>query len=266
MSCDAGVVWAEERTLSRLRHLVREYDLPYVPGMSLEQARNLLIPQAGRSVVPGALRSGPTFAIDDLAAKIEFLVAQGRTYLEPWWAGADTLDLTAPEGRARLSELLDVHHRRTQLAYREVVETSFQLLAGKLPLFQVMPVRYEIEVEFHDRGYASAKLHWRWEPVATFDDVGATITFPSELSDMWSRAASDAYRQRIDEALARYGRPAPDRRYTCGQKDVLHFVNDFPMHGGQVDETSVMRATAARIEEDLEHLFSELPASHQEVI
>lgn len=264
---DGGVTWAEERTLGRLRHLVREYDLPYVSGMSLEQTRDLLIPAAGQWVMPGAFRSGQTFAIDDLVAEIEVLVEQGRTHLEPWWAGADAVDLTTPEGRARLGELLDVHHRRMQLAYREVVETSFPLLAGKLPLYQVMPVRYEIEVEFHDRrGYPSETLQWRWVPVATFDDVGATITFPSELSDIWSRAASDAYRQRIDEALARYGRPAPDRQYTFGQKGVPDFDNDFPEHGGQVNETSVVRAAATRIAEDLKHLFSELPVRDQPFI
>ncbi len=262
---DGGVVWAEERTLGRLRHLVEEYQLPYAPGSSLKDVIALLTPNAGRWVLPSAFTPGQTFAIDDLVTEIEFLVSQGRTHLEPWWTGAETLDLDRGEGRARLSDLLDLHHRRTQIAYREVVEASFPSLAEKLPLHQIMPLRYEIEVERHNRrGYASQTLHWRWVPVPTFEDAGATTTFPAERSQMRSKAAIEAYRRRIDEALGRLGRSAPDRQYTYGQKGIPDFVSQFPMPGGQVNETSVVRATAAHIEKDLEHLFGELPASDQE--
>lgn len=258
---DGGVVWAEERTFGRLRHLVREYDLPYVAEMSLERARDLLIRNAGRWVRPSAFGHGQTFAINDLVAEIESLIAQGRTHLVPWWTGAGALDLATLEGKARFSEILDEHHRRTQLAYREVVETSFPLVADKLPLYQVVPVRFEIEVSPHSqRGDNSATLQWRWVPVATFDNVGATVEFPAKFSDIWSESAFDAYRQRIDKALAQYARHAPNRQYTWGQESVPNFVNDFPTHGGQVDETSVVRAVAAFIEAGIKEIFSKLPA------
>ncbi|WP_010511630.1 type I restriction enzyme HsdR N-terminal domain-containing protein [Komagataeibacter europaeus] len=264
---DGGIVWAEERTLGRLRHLVHNYDFPYVSGMSLEQARDLLIPSTGSRVMLGALRAGQTFEIDDLVAEIEFLITEGRTHLDPWWGTVDAFDLDNPEGRTRLGELLDMYYRRTQLAYREVVETSFPLLASRFPLYQVMPVRYEIEIESHHRrGYPSETLHWRWMPVATFDQAGATVVFPSEVSDMRSEAALGAYRQRIDEELARLGRCVPNLHYTLGQKAIPNFDNGFSIFGAQVDETVVVHATSAHIEEDLKFLFRELPTSDQEAL
>lgn len=264
---DGGIVWAEERTLSRLRHLVRNYDFPYISGMSLEQARDLLIQSAGSWVAPGAFRAGQTFAIDDLVAEIEFLITEGRTHLNPWWGTCDAFDLGNPEGRTRLSELLDTYYRRMQLAYREIVETSFPLLAYKLPLYQVMPVRYEIEIESHNRrGYPSQTLHWRWMPVGTFDQIGATVTFPSEISDMRSAAALNDYRQRIDEELARLGRRVSNLRYTCGEERLPNFVHGFSTFGAAVDETLVVHATSAQIEEDLKFLFRELPTSDQEAL
>lgn len=257
---DGGVVWAEERTLGRLRHLAREYDFPYATEMTLEQARDLLIPQAGRFVAPDSFDAGQTFLVDDLVAEIEFLIAEGRTHLDPWWAGADTLDPTSPEGQARLSEVLDVYHRRIQLAYKEVVEASFPQLADKLPHYQVMPIRYEIEVDLHQElDDPSPTLQWRWIPVASFNEIGASVTFPAELSDMWSMTAFDSHGRRIDDALARYRRIAPNRQYTCGQQGIPDFINDYPSHDRQPDETAVLSEAAARIKADLEYIFNELP-------
>lgn len=259
---DGGTIWTEERTLGRLRHLVNEYQLAYTPGMSLDGVRELLVPNAGRLVGAGAFRPGQTFAVDDLVADIDFLVSQGQTHLDPWWTRADFLNLDAIEGQLCLGNLLDLYHRRTQLAYREIVEANFSLLAGKLRFNQIMPLRYEIEVERHyRRGYASWTLHWRWVPVSTFDEAGATITFPAKPSEMWSKAAFDAYRRRIDEALARLGRSAPDRQYTCGRKGILDLMNNSPMNGDKVDETATLCTTAGHIIEDIEHLFFELPTS-----
>jgi len=261
---DGGLVWAEERTLSRVRHLAREYGYQCGPGNSLEEIRSLLIPDAGRWVEPDAYRAGQTFEINELLADIDLLLANGRTILQDWWIDLDGVDFRTSDGQERLSALLNTHYRRTQLTYREVVETSFPLLAEKFPLYQMMPLRYEIEIEFHNRGdYETHSLNWRWIPVGKPEDMGATVTFKSEPSDWHSNAAWDAYARRINEALARFNRAAPDRQYTSGSSTLSSFLAPFPDHNGQVDETSVLRSASKYIGDDLKRLFKELPSNDE---
>lgn len=78
---------------------------------------------------------------------------------------------------------------------------------------------------------------------------------------MDSNDAVDRYYRRIDEALARYSRLAPGRSYTWGRTPIPDFFGYDSSHGGQVDETSVLRSAAKHIEEDLKQLFRELPSS-----
>ena len=73
------------------------------------------------------------------------------------------------------------------------------------------------------------------------------------MADRWSDAASDAYEQRIDDALAQYGRSAPDCPYTYGWGNIPDFISASPRHNEQVDETSVVRSAAAHIKKDIEH-------------
>lgn len=257
---DGGVIWAEERILSRLRHLTREYEFPLGVDDRLEKIKSFLLPNAGCWITSSSFQNGQTFEIDELLADINLLLANGQTTLEDWWLDLDGVDLTGFDGQARLSALLDTHYRRTQLAYREVTEKSFPILAERFSLYQMMPLKYEIEVEPHNRGgYDRHSLNWKWVPVEKPNDMGATVTFPSVSSDWHSRAAYDAYARRIDEALARFNRPAPDRQYTSGSQSLASFLSPFFGYDRQADETSVLRSASAHIRNDLERLFKELP-------
>lgn len=127
-----------------------------------------------------------------------------------------------------------------QLAYKEVVETSFPLIADKFLLYQIMPLRYEVEVVTQSRQeYDWPIRHWRWLPVGTLDESGATVSFPPQPSNTNSRPFVDEYSKRIDEALARLGRAASDEWYRWGHSMLPDFEGDHPSHTGQVDETSL---------------------------
>jgi hypothetical protein len=256
---DGDLVWAQERALSRLQYLIREHeDFTGRLDMSLAEINGILAPHAGQWVHPGAVRSGPTFEIDELINDIALLIERGKTHLDIWWKGVDNCDLRTQEGRARLAEIVNEHYRLTQLAYKEVVEASFPLVAGILPFYQIIPIRHQIEVEIHARsGYTSETLHWTWLPVATFEDAGSDLAFPAQPTDPASNDP-DGYRQKIDAALNRYKRRAPDVSYTWGSTRIPDFLGHGFGIDGQPHETSVLGSVAHRIKEDLEWLFREL--------
>ena len=257
---DGGVVWAEERAMSRLQHLIRAYRLPCTLETDLVEIRSLLEPYNGLRVDRGALGPGQEFEINELLGDLTLLIDRGQRHLEPWWRGADRLDSESTEGRARLAALLDTHYKRTQLAYREITEASFPSVCEEFSLYQMGPLCYEIEVEVYNRnGYTSETLHWTRIPVADFGDAGATVTFPTRPSDMRSNEAVERYGRRVDDALAQYNRSAPSRSYHWGWSGTPDFFG-YGI-GGHVDETSVMGSTARQIERDIKDLFSDLPGS-----
>ncbi|MCV3211551.1 type I restriction enzyme HsdR N-terminal domain-containing protein [Mesorhizobium sp. YC-39] len=253
-----GVVWSEERVFGRLRHLNREYGSPARPG-PLADARRLLQPHANTIVSRGVLSGQPTFPMNELLDDIDWLTGRGVAQVTPWWDDHSDFDVRTPDGQARLAAALDAYYRRLQLAYAEVVDTSFPALAPYLQTLRMMPLRLQIQAIHRSTltgGVATSYLRW---PVRTYDEAGADVTFPHELMSLNSMDEIDAYYDKTVALLAQFGRAHPDPLVTWGMSGLPDFLGHETAHDRFSDESAVVRGAMSWLHSDLKALFSEMP-------
>lgn len=254
-----GPIWIEERVFGRLRHLAQRYGFVNPTGL-LQDALDALVPQANSWVAGSAFRSGQEFSIGDLCDDVLWLIQQGKARVDPWWKDLVSLDLHTDDGQREFSDALNEYHRRRQLAYREIVEESFPALSSYLRNFRMMPMRMEIEVEFHTRrGYEDIALHDRRWPVEDYRDGGADVKFPKTLTDHHSEEAIRYYVSQTDSLLVSFGRFFPERVITWGGSMVPDFLGQDTTFNGLPDESAVVRGAMKWLEEDIKYLFSEMP-------
>lgn len=259
-----GLVWAEERTVSRLRHLVKRYRFPDVAGNSLAAAIAMLEPYADQWVTDSSIRSGQRFAINDLVQDIRMLLDSSTTSLVPWWQPAYPIDVKSTAGQERLAGVLHEHFRRVQLAYHEVVDANFPALKASLRQSRVFPVRYEVEVELErtsPRGSPDiAGMDWRWLPVRTFEEVGADVAFIKGGSKITSSDEIERYEQRAQQRFVEVGRGASAGYFSwCNSARIPDFAGEIAYHGEELDETSVIRAVVGHLSEEIKSIFQQLP-------
>lgn len=254
-------MWAEERVFGRLRHLVREYEAP-VSSTMLQEAHDILKEDIDTFVVPDGFRSGQTFPMRELVEEIAFLIDRGVHSISPWWDDFDALDLHSSEGRRLFARTIDEYHRRRQLVYVEVVESSFPALAPHLQTFRMLPLKYEIEAEFYTRnGIQRSAISYRRWPVRTFGEAGADVTFPSTKSDWDSDGAVEDYVSQTDVLLKRFGRWFDERAVSWGASYRLLDLHGRSSSSNELrDESAVVRGAMSWLKRDLDRLFSEMPA------
>lgn len=255
-----GRVWIEERVFGRLRHLEKEHDAA-VSNSSLQIAYDTLKPAINTWVGPSSLRNGQIFRMRELLDDIAILIEEGTFSITPWWDDFDALDFRSAEGQSRFARTLNEYHRRRQSAYAEIVELSLPALAPYLQTFRMMPFRYEVEAELYTRnGFERPAINYRRWPVQTFDEAGADVSFPAEMSDWDSDEAGQSYVDRTDVLLKRFGRWFEGRSIEWGSSSQM-----LDLHGrttssdGLPDESVVVRGVMAWLKKDLERLFSEMP-------
>lgn len=254
-----GRVWIEERAFGRLRHLVDRYEFMLDPA-DFAQSSTFLEEYRGKRVNGNRFGDEPSFAIDDLLDDLRWLREQGITKFDCWWSDLDSLNLKKPEDRQFFSQTLDLYHRRLQLAYDEILTTSFPALYPYLPTARLMPMRMEIFVERgsrHSREYVG--LHTlRW-PVHSFDEIGADVSFNDERPDYYNEEAMQRYSDRTDALLVKFGRFFPDRVIEWSSGRVPDFKGQDATFGKLSDESAVVSGVMAWLHEDLKRLFDELP-------
>ena len=254
-----GTIWVEEQTYGRLRHIQRRYNTP-VLDCTLHEAAKQLLSAADTYVSGSSFYAGQEFLIKNLLSDIEILQSQGVVRLGARWENLRSLDLHSQNGQETFSSLIDLYHRKRQIAYKEIVESSFPMLAKYLRTFRMMPMRLEIEATFyHARGFEDISLNHRRWPVETFEQAGADVIFVNEKSDFYSQAAVAAYVKRTDDLLKRFSRFYADRVVTWGGTSLPDFEGHDTSFGDQPDESPVIRGAIDWLKEDLDDLFAEFP-------
>ncbi|WP_392342104.1 type I restriction enzyme HsdR N-terminal domain-containing protein (plasmid) [Phaeobacter sp. BS23] len=255
-----GQVWKEERVFGRLRHLVRAYDFDFDPT-GFEKAYPTIKAHAGQEVRKGDWRQKQEFPIDELLADMRDLLDLGVTRMPVWWADIDVLNLSEEGDRQQFAQTLDAYHRRRQIAYSEVVEHSFPAIRPHLHVLRTMPLRLEVEAEVHNRlGYERTTLHRKHWPAQNFEDAGADVSFPAQISSFGGNEDQGLYVERFDSLLRKFGRMFPERSISSGFGPPPDLRGDDTTFGGLPDESAVVRGTMDLLRNDLNNLFKELPS------
>lgn len=250
-----GAVWTSERLIGRLRYLAREYSFPIGNIEALDEVAKLLKPHEDKIVGPVYFGNSPVFTIKALLDDIAFLQANGQMALDPWWFRLGWKDAPATVGDEVIQTLLDEHFRRLQLAYVEVVENSFKVVADSLGFYSALPVRWDLAVVRRKREpVLGASIYTRWFPVLSWKAAGADC----EFSDTPPARFMSYDFSEVEIALEEFGR-FKGRGFTWGGFEPMPSFDGYHLLGGFDGETTVMRSVCDLVISDINRLFSELP-------
>jgi hypothetical protein len=249
---NGGPLWAEERLIARCRFLAKEYDFPFVQGLSLDRIEKLLLPVADKWISSGPLSNNEHFAIQSLLDDVEVLRKNGKNSLDSWWHRLGWNDKEPYQDDEVIRRVLDEQYRRIQLVYSEVVKSTFSGISHGFIWLAQFPIRWKLTVLRQEASGIGSTVYFRWTPVASWSEAGADVTFgdnpPAPVaSDVTS--AELAALGRPNERFSRYAGFMPLSDFT-GRQWNHHFDGATP----------VMHEVCSLLKDELEHVFSAMPA------
>lgn len=156
-----------------------------------------------------------------------------------------------------LSYAFDEHYRQMQILYNEVAQTSFATMKQYLGFYNVLPIRWKLNVIYRANMPLRTVVYFHWMPVATWEEAGADVEFsePATLPD-------DTLFGRLREELQRLGRPTNHISMFGGWR-VLSSFKDFNSKMPRT-ESSPLSDACAQLKHDVEQLFSGMPRADRE--
>lgn len=255
-----GPIWRQETVFGRLRHLSRRHGLKFEAPYELEACRAELFAVAHRRFGP-RLRTRAQFVdVSALIEDIDQLLAEGTSVLHQWWVEPFDVDFSDPAARANLAATFDEFYRRRQQAYVEVVHREMPGLAGVLPEFASIPVRYDLRGSLSEfEGTTEFHLYYDRFPVADLKEAGADLSFPEKPQTDYSRAAMDAYVSKTEMMLARAGRSGTNFHVVRGGMPVPQFAGRSYRSNDREDETAVVSSVMRMLGDDCQKVFGVIP-------
>ncbi|MEW9614627.1 NACHT domain-containing protein [Shinella sp. S4-D37] len=255
-----GPIWREETVFGRLRHLGRRHGLKFETPYDLEACKEGLRSFAHRRFGPRLRTRGQFVDVDALIEDINQLLSDGVTVLHPWWVEPYDVDFTDPSERASLAATFDAFFRRRQQAYVEIVEQEMPGLAGCLPEYASIPVRYNLKGSLSDvQGTTNLHLYFERWPVAELEDAGADLSFPERPQTDFSSNAMDAYVSKTELMLARTGRIGTNFHIVRGGMPVPQFNGRSYRANDREDETAVVSSVMKMLGDDCQKVFGVIP-------
>lgn len=248
-----GEIWAAERLIGRLRYMAKKYNFPLDGNDSLDAIETLLKPDAGKVVHMDGFSKSPGFHINALLEDIAFLKDHGQSMLDPWWLRLGWEKQATTISNSVIQKLLDEHFRRVQLAYKEIVESSFKPVSDEFGFYSALPVRWDLAVV---KGVNGASLCHRWLPVSSWDKTRVDVEFSCSQPERFK--LSDF--SEINNALVKFGRTKCHNFIWGGVRSMPNF-DGYSLRGGFDGETTVMQSVCKLISDGIERLFSALPSS-----
>jgi hypothetical protein len=255
-----GQIWREEAVFGRLRHLGRCHGLKFEPPYDLEACKAGLASVAHRRFGPRLRTRGQFVDVGALIEDINQLLSDGTTVLHPWWVEPYNVDFTNPCDRESLANTFDAFFRRRQQAYVEIVEREMPGLAGWLPEYASIPVRYNLRASLPDvQGNTNLHLDFERWPVAELEDAGADLSFPENPQTVFSHSAMDAYVSKTELMLAKTGRTVTNFHIVRGGMPVPQFNGRSHRSNDREDETAVVSSVMKMLGDDCKKVFGVIP-------
>jgi hypothetical protein len=152
-----------------------------------------------------------------------------------------------------LAKVLSDYYRRQQIVRAEVIERTFQVIAGAMACYTSLPERWDITLLRDPTPFGFRRMTARWQPVASWQDAGADVRF-ANIIPPWC-GDND-----LRKALEQLGRPAD--RYTIESMGPVPSFEGYWTDGRSPSTTAIVRAVCSLLKNDIEYLFSQLP-SHE---
>jgi hypothetical protein len=248
-----GNVWIAERLIGRARYLANRYEFPIALDASLDEVEAVLKPLRDQWVVPSGFDSEESFSIQALLDDVAALRAASVANLDPWWIRLGWSETTFSQQDDVIARVLNEHYRRVQLAYSEVVATTFPELARKMGFYTALPLRWDLSVVHRDPPSRAATIFYKMLPVGSWEEAGADVRFADH-----GPGFADVDEFRI--ALAKLGRAASIFYGHSGFTQLPDF--DGRQWAGNFDgATTVVHEVCSMLKDELTGLLSAIPFS-----
>jgi len=175
-----GTMWRHERVIGWLRLIDYCTDIP-ICGLPITEIIQALTPLEGEVFTEryGSSRRWPVI-VAEVLHELAFLEHCGVKELDLWWRRTD-LERLDSTGVLQHLRCIPEHYRRVQLVYREVVANSFGPISSQLPHFSMLPLKYDLTIIPGTREpRVHTSIYYDWNPVADWEDAGATVRAANE--------------------------------------------------------------------------------------
>lgn len=166
-----------------------------------------------------------------------------------------------PQDERLIEEAIIRHFSRTQIAYKEIVESTYPKLIKDLSFYQMLPVRYEVLVS-RAKGdpIQEFSMQYKWVPVSSFLDQLVTIEFTESFDNQSGFSNSKVHKEKILTALEKINRSVSSLFFDINWSRLLpDFSGERGFTDSIPDETSIVGAVGKLVERDINFIFNELP-------
>ncbi|UWE16425.1 type I restriction enzyme HsdR N-terminal domain-containing protein [Herbaspirillum huttiense] len=196
---DGGIIWSEERVLTRLRSMIFcELDVP----TTLDVGEQLIFWSKHRGEIAEILSGRKRYLVrtDEIYDDLKLLERSGLQHLSIWWN-------SEPEGNwwnrdwDGSDRALEQYYLRRDAAYSEIILNNFRAFGSDFKDFGAAPRAWKIYLRQMARRINLEEL---WDPVGSNEEVGVKIIrIPP---DIVTHTLYDDWFKKTSEKLADFGR------------------------------------------------------------
>ncbi|HKR46043.1 MAG TPA: hypothetical protein VJU59_41355 [Paraburkholderia sp.] len=245
---DGGVVWAEERILTRLRFLLSRHEgvessLDINEQLAFWEQRQ----GVGIRVISGT--SDYVTSTDEIVEDLRLLKQAGRESLTVWWsAGADIRWwLRDWDGS---DDAIRQYYLRTDAAYAEVIRRNFQSFTFDFGTFEVAPRSWRINLRQAPFPYGRPSLEGFWEPVSTIQQ--ATVSIVRDAPEVTDPDKVKQWYDQTARQLSALGRTTAKIGHSRGGAPAFNGTSLQGIHDGK---TAVLREVCQQLRRDFDDMF-----------
>ncbi|WP_448167736.1 type I restriction enzyme HsdR N-terminal domain-containing protein [Burkholderia ambifaria] len=245
---DGGIVWSEERVLTRLRGLI--FDGLEVPGtLNVVEQLKYWSGHLGKKI---AVRSGTTMYLtptDEIYEDLQRLERAGRRHLTVWWnSGAE--GNWWDKGWDGSDGAIEQYYLRRDAAYGEIIRNNFQSFGFDFKEFEAVPRSWRIYLRQEGPFGNRLSLEELWDPVRSASQ--ATVTVFRSVPERTSHTYYDDWFRETARKLAEFGRST---RSVSFSKGLAPPFDGYSLQGVSDGKTAVLRDVCQNLRRDFVNIF-----------
>ena len=245
---DGGIVWSEERVLTRLRGML--FDGLEVPE-TLEVGEQLKF-WAKHLDKRIAVRSGSTMYLtstNEIYEDLQRLERAGQSHLTVWW-NSDTEGNWWDKDWDGSDGAIEQYYLRRDTAYGEIIVKNFESFASDFEEFDAVPRSWRIYIRQMGPLGNLPSLEELWDPVRSASQ--ATVTVFRNMPEHTSRTYYDDWFKETARKLAEFGRST---RSVSHRRGFAPPFNGRSMQGVPDGKTAVLRDVCQDLRGDFVDMF-----------
>ena len=245
---DGGIVWSEERVLTRLRGLIFDgVDVPET--LEVGEQLEFWAKHLGKGV---PVRSGTRTYLtstDEIYEDLQRLERAGRSHLSVWW-NSHTEGNWWEKDWDGSDRAIEQYYLRRDKAYGEIIVKNFESFASDFEEFDAAPRSWRIYIRQMGPQGNLPSLEELWDPVRSASQ--ATVTVFRNMPEHAPRSYYDDWFKETARKLAEFGRSYRTVRHRRGFAPPF---NGRSMQGIPDGKTAVLRDVCHDLRSDFVDMF-----------